>query len=210
MCQSTPHISNKQDNPPGLRQQTLAGRCEAACCSVVNKELQRQKLRLQDATRGRPLLCLWESGRCDEHLYPGAPPSPLLSGSHELSGFPPQAVEMREHTVFGPQWGTHNTWRRSSEILDRGMSTLRTFTSTFSPGPRPRLRLLLVLDSFASVMNRIGINPAFPTPISTKTPNRVAFSTLPVRTVPTCRSSRHTMLLLKSGLSKSVRKEDKR
>lgn len=106
--------------------------------------------------------------------------------------------------MFGWQQGTHNTRMRSRVILDRGMSMLSTWTSTFSPGPKPRLLLFFVLESFASVTFRIGISPVFPTPISTKIPNRVAFSTLPVRIVPTCRSSRQTMLLLKSGLLKSA------
>jgi hypothetical protein len=90
------------------------------------------------------------------------------------------------------------------------MSMLSTWTSTLSPGPSPRLLLFFVLESFVSVTFLMGISPDFPTPISTKIPNRVAFSTLPVRTVPTCRSSRHTMLLLKSGLSKSMREEEKK
>ena len=111
--------------------------------------------------------------------------------------------------LSGHQWHTHNTRMRSRVILDRGMSMLSTRTSTLSPGPSPRLLLFFVLESFASVTFRMGISPDLPTPISTKIPNKVAFSTLPVRTVPTCRSSKQTMLLLKSGLSKSTTKGEK-
>jgi len=99
---------------------------------------------------------------------------------------------------------SHKTRIRSNVILNRGISTLSTLTSTLSPGPNPRLLLFFTLESLASVMFRTGIKPAFPTPISTKTPNGVAFSTFPVKTAPTLKSSKQTMLLLKSGLSKSV------
>lgn len=86
---------------------------------------------------------------------------------------------------------------------------MSTLTSTLSPGPKPRLLLFFALESFASVMFLIGINPDLPTPISTKAPKRVAFSTFPVRTAPTLKSSRQTMLLLKSGLSKSKVEREK-
>lgn len=96
-----------------------------------------------------------------------------------------------------------STLMRSSEIRPLWESTLRTRTSTRSPGPSARLRRRWLTGSLSRVILLLWMRPERPTPISTKDPNRVVLSTLPVNTVPGWRSLMDTMPRLKSGCPKS-------
>lgn len=98
------------------------------------------------------------------------------------------------------------TLMRSRLIRFLWRSTFLTCTSTRSPGPRARLRLLLSVGSLSGVINRFGIRPLRPTPMSTKAPNNAAFVTRPVSTIPSYRSPIDTISLLKSACSKSKRR----
>lgn len=92
---------------------------------------------------------------------------------------------------------------RSRPMRPLWWSTFKTRTSTRSPGPSARLRRRWLTGSLSGVMLLLWMSPEWPTPISTKAPNRAVLSTRPVKTVPTRRSLIDTMPCLKSACPKS-------